>query len=244
MMMGIARIAATCLVILLLSAAGLHGQDTLAAARDLYASTRPDSALKLLDRLSGASSEWAVCDRAVSLALSPRGRPHTGCRAFHRNHRCARSALPAWRGSVATDAHRLQRGKEASPAIDRAAAVHRSERCLRSEGVRVRSIRIRASHGRAERPGHGQCCEQAAAGGSSYLAAGFHDLSVKAIPPAPASQPAAAPTPVAVARPAPPTPRIYTGEERNVVPPQTLAQTLPKYPGAVPPAESRAWSKS
>jgi TonB family protein len=28
---------------------------------------------------------------------------------------------------------------------------------------------------------------------------------------------------------------IYTGDERNVVPPQTLAQTLPKYPGAVPP---------
>jgi hypothetical protein len=74
------------------------------------------------------------------------------------------------------------------------------------------------------------------------LAAGFHDLSVKAMPPAPvpAPTPAPPPQPVAAAPPAAaavarPVPVIYTGEERNVVPPQTLAQTLPKYPGAVPP---------
>jgi TonB family protein len=72
------------------------------------------------------------------------------------------------------------------------------------------------------------------------LAAGFHDLSVKAMPPAPTPTPAPVPQPVAAAPTAAaavarPVSLIYTGEERNVVPPQTLAQTLPKYPGAVPP---------
>ena len=57
MIMGNARIAVICLGILLLSAAHVRGQDTLTAARDLYASAEYDSALKLLDRLSGTSSE-------------------------------------------------------------------------------------------------------------------------------------------------------------------------------------------
>ena len=44
MMMGNARIAVTCLGILLLSAAHARGQDTLAAARDLYASAKREAA--------------------------------------------------------------------------------------------------------------------------------------------------------------------------------------------------------
>jgi TonB family protein len=65
------------------------------------------------------------------------------------------------------------------------------------------------------------------------LAAGFHDLSVKAVPPPPTPEPIAPPAAAAVAAHLPP--RIYTGDERNVVPPQTHFQALPKFPGAVPP---------
>ena len=84
-------------------------------------------------------------------------------------------------------------------------------------------------------PDMGQAAQQPPLADLRTLAAGFHDLSVKAIPPPP---PPPLPAPVAVVQPAPAVnlpPRIYTGEERGVRPPQTIAQELPKYPGAVPP---------
>jgi TonB family protein len=64
------------------------------------------------------------------------------------------------------------------------------------------------------------------------LATGFHNLSVKSIPPPP---PPPAPEPVPA--PEPPVelpPRIYIGEEAGVRPPVTIAQDLPRYPGLVP----------
>jgi TonB family protein len=64
------------------------------------------------------------------------------------------------------------------------------------------------------------------------LAAGFRDLSLKAIPPPPpppAPEPEPEPEPVA---PAPP--RIYAGDEPGVRLPVTIAQDMPRYPGIVP----------
>ena len=63
------------------------------------------------------------------------------------------------------------------------------------------------------------------------LASGFHDLSVKAIPPPPAAPepPKAVPAPVILP------PKIFVSEDRGVVPPVVLSQVLPKYPGRVRP---------
>jgi TonB family protein len=59
---------------------------------------------------------------------------------------------------------------------------------------------------------------------------------VKALPPPPPPRVEPVAPPPAVAAVAPPSaPKIFTGEERNLVLPQTLFQALPKYPGAVPP---------
>jgi len=60
------------------------------------------------------------------------------------------------------------------------------------------------------------------------LAAGFHDLSVKAIPPPPPPPEPPAPA-VVVNLP----PKIYVAEDRNVIPPAVVDQRLPKYPGRV-----------
>jgi hypothetical protein len=66
------------------------------------------------------------------------------------------------------------------------------------------------------------------------LAAGFHDLSVKSIPP---PLPPPPPVPAAVAAietPVASSPRIFTGEEAGVRPPVSISQELPNYPGIVP----------
>jgi TonB family protein len=67
------------------------------------------------------------------------------------------------------------------------------------------------------------------------LAAGFHDLSVKAIPP---TAPPAPPAPPVAPVPSAPdnlAPRIYSGEDAGVRPPATIQQELPRYAAPVPP---------
>jgi TonB family protein len=69
------------------------------------------------------------------------------------------------------------------------------------------------------------------------LALGFQELSAKAAAPPPAPPPvvqAAPPPPPPVAPAAPPVPRIYTPEDRTVVPPQVINQTLPGFRGVTP----------
>jgi hypothetical protein len=64
------------------------------------------------------------------------------------------------------------------------------------------------------------------------LAVGFHELSAKAlVPPAPV-----APVVAEVIAPGPPViqaPKLYSAEDRNVVPPQIVKQQVPAYPGRV-----------
>ena len=62
------------------------------------------------------------------------------------------------------------------------------------------------------------------------LASGFHDLAAKAVAPPPAPAAAAAPAvePM-VAR----VPRIYTPSDADIVPPVTIRQAVPPYPGRV-----------
>ena len=69
------------------------------------------------------------------------------------------------------------------------------------------------------------------------LAVGFQELSAKAAAPPPAplpAVPAPAPPPPPAAPAAPPVPRIYTAEDRVVVPPQVINQTLPGFRGVTP----------
>jgi hypothetical protein len=242
MIMGKARIAVTCLGVLLLSAARLQAQDTLAAARDLYASADYDSALKLLDRLSGTSSEdQQSIELYRSLCLLAVGRTQDAERSVEMI--IARDPLyqpgedlsPRMRAAFGEAKKRLLPSIVQQQYADAKGAFDRKEFQSAASGFRrvMDALNDPAMGGAASRPPLADL---------RTLAAGFHDLSVKAIPPAPVAPAAvaSAPQPVAAVPAAPaavarPVPLIYTGDERNVVPPQTLAQTLPKYPGAVPP---------
>jgi TonB family protein len=68
------------------------------------------------------------------------------------------------------------------------------------------------------------------------LALGFQELSAKAAAPPPAPLPAiqTPPPPTPAAPAAPPVPRVYTADDRTVVPPQVVNQTLPGFRGVTP----------
>lgn len=234
MIMGITRVAVTCLVILLLTAARLHAQDTLAAARDLYASAEYDNALKVLDRLSaGASSgdEQQSIELYRSLCLLAVGRQQDAERSIETIigrdplYQPTDDLSPRMRSAFSDAKKRMLPAIVQQQYAEAKGAFERKEFEAAASGFKrvVEALND---------PDMGHAAKQPPLADLRTLAAGFHDLSVKAIPPPPPPQPVAPPPPsVQVSLP----PRIYTGEERNVVPPQTLVQALPKFPGAVPP---------
>jgi len=65
------------------------------------------------------------------------------------------------------------------------------------------------------------------------LAMGFRDLASSAATPAPAPPPPPAPAPVEAA-PVARAPKIYTNSDPEVIPPGVIRQDLPAYPGQVP----------
>lgn len=228
------RIVVACLLILLLTAARLHAQDTLAAARQLYASAEYDDALKLLDRLSDGTSsdeDQQSIELYRSLCLLAVGRQQDAERSIETIilrdplYRPADELSPRMRSAFSDAKKRVlpmvvqQQYAEAKGAFERkefetaAAGFKRVVEALNDPDI-------------------GRAAKQPPLADLHTLAAGFHDLSVNAIPP-PAPPPP--PEPVAPSRPVNLPPRIYTGEEPNVVPPQVLIQTLPKFPGSVPP---------
>jgi TonB family protein len=70
------------------------------------------------------------------------------------------------------------------------------------------------------------------------LAVGFYELSSKALLPLPAAVPAAAEVVLPPGPPAIQAPKIYTSEDRNVIPPQAIRQQIPAFPGRVTMAKT------
>jgi TonB family protein len=237
MIMRITRTAVTCFAILLLTAARLHGQDSLAAARDMYASAEYDNALKLLERLAATSpDEQQSIDLYRSLCLLAIGRNQDAERSIENIiardplYRPADDLSPRMRTAFSDAKRRVLPTIVQAEYAQAKGAFERKE--FESAAFGFKRV-VEALND----PDMGPAAKQPPLADLRTLASGFHDLSVKAIPPPP---PPPAPAPVVAATPAPAVaaklpPRIYTGEERNVVPPQVLVQTLPKYPGAVPP---------
>jgi hypothetical protein len=64
------------------------------------------------------------------------------------------------------------------------------------------------------------------------LAVGFHELSSKALVPVPAAPVVAETLPVRPVGPPPP-PKVYSIDDRNVVPPLAIRQQIPAFPGRV-----------
>lgn len=220
-----------------LSAASAFAQERdLAAARELYASASYDDALAMLDRLRASehpASQARAIEQYRAFCLLALGR--------------AADAQQAIEAVVAAEPSYQPSESEVSPRI-RSAFADVRRRMLPSI--------IQQKYGEAKAAFDRKNFAAAAAGFSQVLVAltdpavaadanrpplsdlrtlavGFEELSAKAAAPPPPPPPAPAPV---VATPPPPTPvafRVYSGEDRDVIPPTIINQVLPSFQGTV-----------
>jgi len=217
-----------------------EAQESLEAARQLYASAEYDTALTMLNGLMTSSTtreerrtvalyrtlcllatnRRAEADRAIEtmVAQDPLFRPN------------AEEIPPRMRTAIADTRKRLlpailqQRYAESKAAYDlkdfTAASVGFKEML---DGLADPDIAVAAS--------------QSPLADLKTLAVGFYELSVKSLPPVvpPAMAAAEAPLP---APPVPSAPKLYSADDRNVVPPIPVRQQIPAYPGKVSAAKT------
>jgi len=229
------------IAIFLIVASGAAAQDSIAGARDLYASAAYDEALAALDRLRGTgrtADEARAIEQYRAFCLLALGRTNEAEQAIA----AVVTAEPTYQPSNTDVSPRVRaafsdvrrkmlpsiiqqryaQGKNAFDKKDYASAAEAFQQVLSALAD----------------PDVAQAAMAPPLSDIHTLALGFHDLAVNAAAPPQPAVPAAAPEPDPPASPPPaePTPgRIYGAADGNVVPPATLRQWLPSFPGRVPP---------
>lgn len=238
------RVLLICLVIMLATAPRLHTaphdagvvgtppQEPLAAARQLYASAEYEEALRLLDGLAAGTAsreERQAVELYRALCLLALGRRADADRAIEALisqdpfYRPAEDLSPRLRAAFSDARKRVLPALVQQQYADAKHAFDRKDFSGAASGFK-RVMEVLSD------PDLAQPASQPPLSDLRTLAAGFHDLSVKALPP-PAPPPPPAPVKVV--------PAIYTGQEPNVVAPVAIRQDLPRFPGAVRPGGVR-----
>jgi TonB family protein len=221
--------------LLLMTAGQAAGQDSLTAARDLYASAAYEDALAVLNRLpeSGRpSDETRTIEQYRAFCLLALGRTAEAEQAIETlvaaepAYRPTADLSPRVRAAFSDVRRRVlpsiiqQKYMQAKAAFDRkefAAAAAQFDQVLES----MNDPDAAPSLGRPP------------LSDMRMLAIGFKDLAAtNAVPP---PLPVAPPPPASVATAAvvPRNPKIYTSSDAEVIPPAVLRQELPAYPGQV-----------
>jgi len=223
----------TSLVAMLLMAATVRAeQDSVAAARDLYASAAYEDALAVLNRLPGSGrpvDETRTIEQYRAFCLLALGRAAEADHAIE----TVIAADPMYRPSADlsprvrtafTDVRRRvlpaiiqQKYAQAKAAYDRkeyAAAADQFSHVLETMNDPDVATQV----------------DRAPLSDMKMLALGFRDLAATAAAPPPPLPAAPAPVPAPVV---PKAPRIYTSNDSDVVPPVVVKQDLPAYPGQV-----------
>ena len=222
-------------VAIVLSASGAYAQEgDLAAARELYASASYDDALAVLNRLRSAdhpAGQLRAIEQYRAFCLLALGR--------------AADAQQAIEAVVVAEPSYQPDENDVSPRVRLAFADVRR---------RMLPAIIQQKYAQAKTAFDRKDFKAAASGFSQVLvtmadpavsaeaarpplsdlrmlAVGFEELSAKAAAPPPAAP--APPVQVAAAPPPPAAIPVYTGEDRNVIPPGVIIQTLPLFPGTV-----------
>jgi TonB family protein len=224
-------------VAMVLSASAVYAQEgDLAAARELYASASYDDALAVLNRLRSADhppGQSRAIEQYRAFCLLALGR--------------AADAQQAIEAVVVAEPSYQPDENDVSPRVRSAFADVRR---------RMLPVIIQQKYAQAKTAFDRKDFKAAASGFSQVLvtmadpavsaeaarpplsdlrmlAVGFEELSAKAAAPPPPAP--AAPVQAATAPPPPPPAAIsvYTGEDRNVIPPSVIIQTLPLFPGTV-----------
>jgi TonB family protein len=236
-----ASVATCTIAVLLLSGPRLHAQDSLEAARQLYASAEYTSALSMLNALSAVDTpreERRAIALYRTLCLLAVGRGQEADRAIE----SMVSADPLYRPDADEIPPRMRTAiadarKRMLPAI-------LQEKYKDSKAAFDRQDFSRAAFGFKEMldgladPDISAAASQSPLADLKTLAVGFYELSSKALVPVPAAPPA----PAEALLPGPPAtiqaPKLYTADDRNVSPPQAIRQQIPAFPGKVTVAKS------
>ena len=230
-----ARIGALVATIVLAAASAGAQDGDLAAARDLYASAAYDDALAALNRLRAAdhpASQSRAIEQYRAFCLLALGRSADAEQAIEAVVAAEPSfqpgdgdASPRIRSAFTSVRRRMlpsiiqQKYAQAKAAFDRkefAAAADGFTQVLTA--LADQDVAVEA--------------KQPPLSDLGMLAGSFQELAAKAAAPPPPPPP---PAPVvASAPPAPPAaPRVYTGDESNLIPPGIVRQALPPFPGQV-----------
>jgi len=212
-------------------------QDSIAAARDLYASAAYEDALAVLDRLPDSNrpaDESRSIEQYRAFCLLALGRTAEAEHAIEAvvarepMYHPAADVSPRVRAAFSDVRRRMlpsiiqQQYAQAKAAYD-----HKQYGAAASGFSQLLDV--------MNDPDAAPAVNQSPLSDLRTLAMGFKDLSVTTATPPPAPTVpavAAAPTPPS---PPPPAPRLlYGGSDANVVPPVTVRQDLPTYPGQVP----------
>ncbi|HEY6509298.1 MAG TPA: TonB family protein [Vicinamibacterales bacterium] len=219
-----------------LASAGASAQGpSLAAARELYVSAEYASALQMLTALAGGNPSRAdrqaidlhrvLCLMALDNAAEATQVVET---MLTRDplYRPDVTDLPPRVRAVFTDARkRLLPGIVQQRYVVARAAFEQKEFAVAAEGFQL------VLKGLSD-PDIGGVSEQPPLSDLKLLATGFHDLAAKALPSFELVE--ETPTPPPPSRPATPAAAVvYSAENLNVAPPQTIRQVVPPFPGRV-----------
>jgi hypothetical protein len=230
-----ASVAACTVAVLLLSGPSLQAQDSLETARQLYASAEYTSALTMLNGL--VTNESPREDRRTialyrTLCLLAVGRGAEADRAIE----SMVSADPLFRPTADEIPPRMRAA--ISEARKRMLPAILQEKYRESKAAFDRQDFLQAASGFKEMldgladPDIAIAASQSPLTDLKTLAIGFHELSSKALVPLP-SVPAVVEAPPSRLPAARMPPKVYSVEDRNVVPPQVIRQQIPAFPGRV-----------
>ena len=207
------------------------GEDTLAAARELYAAAAYEDALAVLSKLpdTGRPDEQRVIEQYRALCLLALGRTGEAEHAIEAvvlgdpSYRPASDVSPRVRTAFSDVRRRMlpnmiqQKYSRAKAAFDRKDFVTAAAEFTQMlEAMTDPDVQVAAS--------------QPPLSDLRTLASGFRDLAASAAappPPPPAPEPPPPPVPVQAPR------SSYSSADANVIPPVTVRQDLPAFPGQI-----------
>jgi hypothetical protein len=216
----------------------VDAQESLDAARQLYASAEYDTALTMLNGLMMTSTtredrrSIALYRTLCLLATNRRAEADKAIEVLVTQdplyHPPVDEIPPRMRSAIAETRKRMlpsilqQKYSESKAAYDR-------------EDYTVASAGFKEMLEGLSDPDITAAAAQSPLSDLKTLAAGFYELSRKALVPPPIQQsaPRVAEAVAPVVTPAPQTRKLYTVEDRNVVPPIAIKQQIPPFPGRV-----------
>jgi hypothetical protein len=243
-----ASVSACLVAALWLCGSRVEAQDSLDAARQLYASAEYDSALTMLNGLM-ATATTREDRRSIALyrtlCLLATNRRSEADRAIETLvtqdplfHPPVDDIPPRMRTAIAETRKRMLPSILQQKYTESKAAYDRQDFALASAGFKE------MLEGLSD-PDISAAASQSPLTDLKTLATGFYELSSKALPPPPAPSAAVplarvseATAPVGPIAPGRQTMRVYNSDDRNVVPPMPLKQQIPPFPGRVATAKA------